>query len=44
MHTINILYTSGQLVRIPCTESDAYRATVELCARADVVRAWHETN
>jgi hypothetical protein len=42
MHTINILYCTGELVRLSCTESDALRAVVELSARADVARAWHE--
>lgn len=42
MHTLNIVYSTGQLVRTPCTESAALRAVPELLARADVVRAWHE--
>lgn len=42
MHTLNIVYRTGQVVRLLCTESDALRAVPELLARADVLRAWHE--
>lgn len=42
MYALNIVYTSGEVNRLLCTEHDANRAAAELSSRADVVRAWLE--
>lgn len=40
MKALNILYRTGELVRISASEHDALRAVAELTARGDVARAW----
>lgn len=40
MAALNILYRTGELVRILTAEHDALRAVSELTVRGDVARAW----
>lgn len=43
MTTLNVLYRTGELVRIVASDHEATRAAAELNSRSDVTRAWVET-